>query len=174
MKKNLNTEQEGEVLFIKNWSLTIIDFISFKSNLADSPIFEMYKDTFSEETMQRLLSQVSSARYMKGLKQAFNDINQLANEWAYEWASGPAKDLRKIELLELNKILLAKFGRTLVDEDKETEGHIKRIIKRGKINNEEEYRIILAKVDEIYADKSKVDLVQSLNDLLLKYDKARR
>ena len=158
MQKSLTEKQEAEALFIKNWGLTIIDFISSKSNAADHSFFEMYKDAFSEETMQRLLNQVSGARYMRGLKQAFNDINQLANEWTNEWTNSTREnDLRKSQLSELNKILLAKFGRTLVDEDKETEGRIEKIIKRGKINSEEEYRIILTKVDEIYADKSKVD-----------------
>lgn len=110
---------------------------------------------------------------MSGLRQAFTDINQLANEWANEWANGTKEnDLRKSQFSELNKILLAKFGRTLVDEDKETESEIEKIIKRGKINNKEEYRIILTKVDEIYANESKADVVQSLNNLLLKYDKA--
>jgi hypothetical protein len=43
-------------------------------------------------------------------------------------------------------------------------------LRRGVIRNEEEYRLVSDKVEEIYADDSQKELVSRLNDLLGAFD----
>lgn len=68
MKRNLNTEQEREALFIKNWGLNIIDFISSKSSLAESSLFGMYKDAFGKATMQKIIESCGCVKIYERLK----------------------------------------------------------------------------------------------------------
>lgn len=148
-KKALDKKKYNELELKKEWSLIIISFIQ---NIDKNEYF-----------FEQLKNSVGAAFFdndLKGIRMIYNDVN--------EWAKG----LDKSQLSELNKILIAKFGRSLIDEEKEIDSKIEKIVKRGKINSEDEYRLILAKVDEIYADKSKVNTIKVLNDLLLKYDKA--
>ena len=69
-------------------------------------------------------------------------------------------------LLMLNSKLRQEFKFDLNDLSNRNNIRIQNILKRGVIRNEEEFRLVSDKVEEIYADDSQKGLVSKLNDLL--------
>ncbi len=161
MKKNLNAEQEIESLWIREWCLTIIDFI-YSKDKTNANFYETYKETFSENTKHRYLEKLNPSTYIKGLKQAYNDMN----EWAY--------GLSITDVEELNKILQDKFAKDLNTNSHNIPKQISKIIKRGKINNDDEFRMINEKVNEICQTSPKSSELDKLNQLLLKYEQNQK
>lgn len=157
MKKRLNEKQEKGILFIKEWCFTIVNFIYSKSNNTDSFITEMHKEIFSEETKQKYLKETSAAIYIKGVREVYNDTN--------EWAKG----LLQNDLEELNRILLKKFGKDLSIHFQK----IYKITKRGKIINDDEFRLINEKVDELCQTEPESQEIGKLNKLLLVYEEKK-
>ena len=96
---------------------------------------------------------------LRGFRYIFKDTN--------EWANG----LPKSDLDELNELLQRKFGENLLKQSQRNLSKINRIVKKGKINNEDEYRLLLSRVDEIFADESKKEEVEMLNKLLADFHK---
>ena len=72
-------------------------------------------------------------------------------------------------LQTLNLKLRQEFGFDLNDFSNRNNRRIQNILKRGIIQNEEEYRLVSDKVEEIYADDSQTQLVCNLNDLLREF-----
>jgi hypothetical protein len=70
----------------------------------------------------------------------------------------------------LNRKLRQEFGFDLNDFSNRNNRRIQNILRRGVIRNEEEYRLVSDKVEEIYADDSQKELVSRLNDLLGAFD----
>ena len=66
----------------------------------------------------------------------------------------------------MNPALRQEFGFDLNDFSNRNNRRIQNILKRGVIRNEEEYRLVSDKVEEIYADDSQEQLVNQLNELL--------
>lgn len=158
MEKKLNEKQEIEATFIKDWCTIIIDFIY--SKYSDQTSFgEMFKQAFNKETKERILREVSPSIYLKGLRMAFNDTNEMAID-------GP---LTMQE--ELNKILRDKFGKDLMTYSKKIQKKINQIKEVGKISNADEYRLIMSYIDSIHQDKSKEDELKILNHLLINWDR---
>ncbi|MGD1318732.1 hypothetical protein [Chryseobacterium sp. 2R14A] len=158
MEKKLNEKQELEATFIKDWCLTVIDFIHSKFNV-DKSFTEIHKDAFSEETKQRYLKELSPSIYLKGLRMAFNDTNEMA------------MDGSPVVQEELNKLLREKFGKDLITYSKKVQKKINKIKEVGKISNEDEYRLIISYIDSIHQDGSKGDELKLLDSLLLNWDK---
>lgn len=158
MEKKLNEKQELEATFIKDWCLTVIDFIHSKFNV-DKSFTEIHKDAFSEETKQRYLKELSPSIYLKGLRMAFNDTNEMAMD-------GPPEMQE-----ELNKILREKFGKNLITYSKKAQKKITKIKEAGKVSNEDEYRLIMSYIESIHQDESKQDELKLLNPLLINWNK---
>jgi thymidylate kinase len=68
-------------------------------------------------------------------------------------------------------LLIKKFGKNLSQSDNKVRVQINRIIKRGKINNEKEYNLLLKQVEEIYLDIARKKEVEVINNLLATYSK---
>ena len=85
------------------------------------------------------------------------------NEWAMEVLNQQA-------LQSLNLKLRQEFGFDLNDFSNRNNIRIQNILKRGVIRNEEEYRLVSDKVEEIYADDSQKQLICKLNNLLGAFD----
>lgn len=66
----------------------------------------------------------------------------------------------------MNPALRQEFGFDLNDFSNRNNRSIQNILKKGVIRNEEEYRLVFDKVEEIYADDSQEQLVNQLNELL--------
>jgi thymidylate kinase len=68
-------------------------------------------------------------------------------------------------------LLIKKFVKNLSQSDNKVRVQINRIIKRGKINNEKEYNLLLKQVEEIYLDIARKKEVEVINNLLATYSK---
>ena len=73
----------------------------------------------------------------------------------------------------LNLKLRQEFGFDLNDFSNRNNRRIQNILKRGVIRNEEEYRLVFDKVEEIYADDSQEQLVDQLNELLAAFENSK-
>jgi cold shock CspA family protein len=148
MAKKLNSSQIKELIHIKEWCFTIMDFMI--SHYEGKDVFVQFSEVIKEGFNKQDL---------RGMRHVYKDTN--------EWAKG----LPFAHIEELNQILNDKFGEDL---KKQTDGDtikINRIIKKGKINSEDEYRLVLNRVDEIYADDSNKEEVLKLNELLATFQK---
>ncbi len=74
--------------------------------------------------------------------------------------------------LELDKLFQEKLGISIDSINKKMEKEIQKVIKRGKILNEEEYRLIKNREDEIYVDNSKAEEKQQLDRLMEAYEES--
>jgi|GEM_PF-896414 len=158
-KKNqsLNEKQEVEAAFIKDWCLTLLEFIYSKYS-EQASFGEMHKAVFGEETKQKYLNELSPSIYLKGLRMAFNDTNEMAMD------APPAIQE------EVNKILRDKFGKDLMTYSKKIQKKITQIRQVGKISNVDEYSLIMSYIDTIYNEESKREELDILNSLLLSWD----
>lgn len=146
MAKQLNDRQIKELSQTKEWCLAILNFMISKNG--ETPGLKMFVEVIIDSYQKQNL---------KGLKYVNKDIN--------EWARGlPLSDVD-----ELNKLLWNRFGEDLSKQTNRNLVKIAQIIKKGKIANEDEYRLLLIRVDEIYKDESKQDELQTLNNLLADY-----
>ncbi len=149
MAKKITAKQLKELEHIKEWCLTIIDFMTL--HYGKSQVFKQYLDIIIDGYQNQNLS---------GLKYIYRDTN--------EWAKG----ISRTDLDELNKLLHDKFGESLVKKNNENLSEIKKVVKKGKISNEDEYRLLLSRVDEIYENKNKEKELEILNKLLADYHKS--
>jgi len=141
-----------EIEFIKNWCITIMDFVSQKDPLF-AKIVNSSKDGF------RNTPTIINKKILSGYQQGFRDINEMA------------KALKPSEYKELNDILLQKHHKTLFDFDTKKEKKIESVIKKGKISNNEEYALVENKVSELSQEKGKDKEIDILNKLLIDYYK---
>lgn len=157
MKKKLSEKQEIEATFIKDWCLIVINFIY--SKYSEQMTFgEMFKEAFSEETKLRYLKELSPSIYLKGLRMAFNDTNEMAMDAPYSIQE------------ELNKMLRNKFGKDLNTYSKKILREISKIKTKEDISNIKEYRLVQNYIDDIRNDEAKVEELNILNSLILKWD----
>ena len=148
MAKKLNDIQQKELVRLKEQCLTILNFMIEKNG--ELPLFDQFKNIIHETFEQKNIS---------GLKYLNKDI--------IEWANG----LSQIDFASLQELLIKKFGTNMSKSDDKIIIEINRILKRGKINNKEEYNLLLEEVEEIYLDIDKKDKVEVINNLLASYSK---
>ena len=148
MAKKLDDIQQKELVYLKEQSLTILNFMIKKNG--EMPMFDEFKKVI-HETFEK--------KNIKGLNYLNKDI--------IEWSKG----LSQIDSVSLNELLIKKFGKHLSQSDNKITVEINRIIKRGKINNEKEYNLLLEKVEGIYIDSARNDEVEVINNLLGTYSK---
>ncbi len=92
---------------------------------------------------------------LQARKELLHDINEYAME-----------SMNQQALQMLNIKLRQEFRFDLNDFSNRNNRRIQNILKRGVIRNEDEFRLVSDKVEEIYADDSQKELVSKLNDLL--------
>jgi len=107
--------------------------------------------------MEEVIHQAFERRDLRGLRMVARDVA--------EWAT----DLSPEQQQQLDALLVSRFGRGLKDQRKDVEREIARILRRGQIETEGEYRLLMARVDEIYADESKAEELEQINRLLLAF-----
>ena len=110
----------------------------------------------------RLLESAYQEGEIKPLRAASNDIDdQVIRHMPLSMA------------LELKSFFKAKLGIDLDIFEKARLKSIEIILKKGKINNPQEYELLLNRVDEVHLNVSKAEEVERLNNLLLTYDKGK-
>lgn len=142
-----------EMEFIKNWIITVMDFLEKK--IPEFHKFsEVMKSTFDKYPNQ------NSKKMLQGYRESYRDINEMA------------KNLSLIDYNELDKILIERFGKGLNDVNNTK--ILEKIIKRGKIISDDEFRLIDEKVNELCQTEPQSSEVDMLNKLLLVYHEKRK
>lgn len=137
----------GELEYLRDRSFLIFDFILNKN--VGNPMMQQFKSVIQETYAKSNL---------KGLKTLSRDMNA--------WAKGlPQKDIKELELL-----LAEKFGETL-SGDNITHSVIKQVLKKGKIESEENYRVVYEYLQDISAKDPFYENVLELETLLETYQK---
>jgi len=86
-------------------------------------------------------------------------------EYNSELREMPTKDM-----LELVEILKKELGEDFSIVEKKRLDAINRVIKRGKISNLTEYRLLSERADEIYDDPDRIEELEAVNSLLIAFD----
>lgn len=145
IKNNISTTNELE--YLRNRSLLIIDFILSKN--VGNPMMHQFKSVIQE---------TYAKSHLKGLKTLSRDMNA--------WAKGlPQKDIKELELL-----LAEKFGENL-SGDKITHTVIKQALKKGKIESNENYRVVYEYLQDISPTDPFYENTTELENLLEAYQK---
>lgn len=147
-KKNLRDSQKEKLEFEKIWCDTILDFLI--DNMSETIVFRMYKERIDESYQRKRLGDFRF--YITDLMELVNNV-----------ISG--KKLRMLDCL-----LVEQLGVGLRWQYEKIRKKIQLIKKKGELENEDEYRLILAYIDQIYSNPSKADELQKFNRLLNKFD----
>lgn len=168
MKRKLNEKQLEELKFKYEWCKTIQEFINaHEDDSFDVELMQDLDSAFAEQnpSMHDYLIRVLDKAYLEqnlvGLRSSINDYNE------------DACDLTPSEFEELNAILREKFGEDLVHNRQKDLAKIKRIIKRGKINNEDEFRLLKGRIDELL-EESQFEEAQLLDKLMFEFEESLR
>ncbi|MCL4684864.1 hypothetical protein KJ059_08940 [Myxococcota bacterium] len=132
---------------LRDWCIAILQFMAQVD--PSSGVFA-HAEQATEAAFQR--------GDLRGLKMVARDVR----EWAT--ALSPADQQR------LDEVLREQFGRGLTEEAEGLRAEVGRILRRGQIDTQDEYRLLLSRADEIYADPSKQDELKSINELLAGYE----
>lgn len=136
-----------ELQDLGQWCRAIAEFLTSEPRLPEGQAFLDAIDKAVEQGNAR------------GLKMAERDLAA--------WARSISPERQE----ELERTLVARFGRGLQQELNDELREIQQIVARGKIATPDEYRLVVSRLDEIYADESKQQEVRTLNDLMTEYDK---
>jgi len=147
MNKNISISKSIELNKKKEWCLLIINFLQTISGTRNV-VFEDFIE---------IINNLHKSGNLKGLNQVYKDVN----EWALS--------LNKASLENLNAILFDKFKENLDSVKNINEKKINTIIKRGKINNEEESRLVSTFIEYNLSDNILKPKVVSLEKLLFDF-----
>jgi hypothetical protein len=135
-------QKQAEVDRLAAWCLAILREIHA---IQPNPLGTAFEDAISEA--QKRVD-------LRGLRAVTKDLE--------EWVGTLDDASRK----KVNAGLSSEFGRSLDESAAEDQAALDRIVQRGKINNDEEYRLVLKRVEEIYDDSAFEAEVDRLNKLL--------
>ncbi len=149
------SDYSNEMEYIKDWCITVIDFkleMIETSTLVKKLYEPLKKDLISNFSSKNKIIQ-------KGFKEAYRSMKDEVRYWPDRIRT------------DLNNILYSKFGET-INQKKEEE--IRTIMKRGIINNDDEFRMVDEKVNEICQTNPEPSELSKLNYLLLKYEQNKK
>jgi hypothetical protein len=110
----------------------------------------------------KLIEEAYQERKIKPLRAASNDIDDQV--------------IRHMPLsiaMELKKLFKERLNFDFEAVDKARLKSIEKVLKKGKVNNPQEYELLLNRVDELHLDVSKTEDIERLNNLLITYDKGK-
>ena len=144
------TKKEGarlqETAQLRDWCVAILHFI--RDVAPPAPFFGQF---------QQAIEAAFERRDLKGLRMVSTDL--------VEWTQDLAVDQRA----SLDQLLVSRFGRGLVREAEQNQRRLSRILRRGTIETEDEFRLLSSRADEIHADDSKAGELERINRLLVAF-----
>lgn len=149
MKKELDQKALDELSFMRDWNWVIVDFLVKNEN----------GDFFKQ--LYQVISEAFDKKNLRGMRMMYNDNNEMA------------RGLSLNKLTELNHILREKFGFDLDKAHDKVLAKINLIVQRGYLDNDDEFRLLFSRVDEIYEDDNKEKEVEILENLMNKYEKCK-
>lgn len=149
MKKELDQKALNELSFMRDWNWVIVDFLVKNEN------GEIFKQLY------QIISEVFDKKNLRGMRIMYNDNNEMA------------RGLSLNKLTELNHILREKFGFDLDKVHDKVLANINLIVQRGYLNNDDEFRLLFSRVDEIYEGDNNKKEVKILENLMNDYEKCK-
>lgn len=147
--KLFELKERGNFNLLKNWCLTIYNYMLF----LDSSF------SLEVEWFKGVIADAEKTSDIKLMKRVYKETNVLVRETLTS---------RLIE--PLNIILKEKYGHDIADEMELETATIQKIIKRGKIRNDDEFEMVKRREEEIYADESQFEYAEALRNLMSAYE----
>jgi hypothetical protein len=143
MAKKITAEQIEELQDLRRWSTAVIGFLAERGRIG--PVAEQF---------QAAVDRAYAQNNLRGLRAGRSDLAERIGRLPQE------------EQEQLAKVLDTNTGSNPDSGRNRKQSPIDEIVKRGAIRDEEEYRLILSRVEEIYDDPARQDEVAMLNALL--------
>lgn len=148
MAKKNGSGSADELKLLHDWYMI---FVRYLGTLAGS----------SEKSPLSFLELTILENYKQGNLKNFKSIKSELLQWA--------KGFTPKQQRELDELLRSETGRGLKEEQRLFEQHVNAIIKRGRIKNADEARLLEERVEEIYTDEQKKGELEKINRLLTAY-----
>ena len=149
MAPTLGNDRDEELEHLRSWCLAIIQFMA---RLSPSNALRDAEDVVNS-TFER--------RDLNGLRMMCRDMRQ--------WTKG----LSAVDRIKLEGALQSTCGVGLVETSNSEQDALSQILKRGRVDGEEEYRILSDRADDIHEDSSKRSELKRINSLLAAYERSR-
>jgi len=150
MARSLKSEQQEELDQLYWEILIIIGFLHQAGQLTDR-LATRYRET---------LEQVKSRSDLRGMRIMRKDDNEAI------------RDLPPAEQQRLKLMLAQRVGTDLDAEQRAELERIEELVRADRIETEDDYRLVLGRVEEIYDKPGNADEVGRLNKLLSDFDNA--
>ncbi len=128
-------------------------------------IFDFINSKYGQNTLYNNLKETFKNAFENNKDSVLKEINKELDVWLIEM-------FRPSEKVELSRLLKEKLNGETDQGDLKRIAKINKIIKRGKINTLSEYALLKQRVEEIYADESKSNEVELINNLLAEFYKS--
>lgn len=152
MAKKLTEAQLQELNHKYEWAITLLNFIDSQNPNGTSMLMfiEVTHKAFDDQNL-------------RGMRYVYSDVNEMVT-----------LGLKQEELGQLNVLLKEKLGFDFSLVNKKDIQKVKRILKKGKIANADEYRFLLSRVDAIYENKDYLEELNAINALLSAYTEVEK
>ena len=130
----------AEVDRLRRWCFVFLDSMA-----------EMHGYVVLFDALRKIIERCTTVR---GMRSAARDC--------LEWAKGLSPSERNV----IDRKLRSAFGKGLDAGVADEQGELGRVVRRGRIANEREYRLVQARIEEIYVDGERKAEVKELDALL--------
>jgi hypothetical protein len=154
MLNNKVTDRQEELRILRDWCIAVLRFIHDRASEQGAGISPRL-----QEVAENGIESAFKRRDIRGLKTASRDL--------LEWVNGFPDQIRN----DLDEILRTEFGFGLKTSERDRNKEIAGILKREFVNDEDEYRLLESRIDEIYADETKKAELERINRILLAFGK---
>jgi hypothetical protein len=138
MRTKATNDADSEAM--AKWCRTVLRFLADRGHLNEPMRVQL----------EGIVSDCATRRDVRGLRQVQRDFREMTRA-----LSGDDRG-------RLDGLLSGFSGPTTSQE----RGEIAAILARGEVENEDEYRLLMGRVDEIFQDPSKNDELEAINNLL--------
>lgn len=111
---------------------------------------------------ENVINAAFDRRDLRGLRMMWRDVRK--------WT----KALSAARRMQLEELLQSAFGVGLVNSAHKDKQTVSQTLKRGRIDGDEEHRILTNRAEEIYAEVSKRSELKQINSLLAEYESTRK
>lgn len=146
----LKLDKTAEYATLREWCITIGYFI-----VSTYPEMSDFVNG-----MKETITRIDKKQSIRQMRSMYKEMNWLIQDG---YLPDSAMDA-------LNQVLTEKFQYNLVDVAPSEKDEIRKILKRSKIGNDREYRLIRQQEENIYEDESQIDYAESLRHLLRTYE----
>ena len=159
----ISEKKQVELDYLIKRCLIFHDFLSKKYYGKE----EYYYSYYSKEDSAKLIECYRNVR--NTIEEAYKKGNlavlrEGSKDFTYQLREMPFKDV-----IELGEILKRELGEDLAIVEKQRIAAIKRVVKRGKILNLDEYELLSRRADEIYEYPDMADDLERINSLLVAF-----